>query len=129
MVIFGKTIKSQKSDEKWAITIRTPEQWQGFCSSSFWKDPVRTAGQLRLYLDADFLLQDPSAAEKILRSLTEKEIQSVIALPKILRLRDGQYLEKLRKLLLENLAYINGFQAANMEHIALLKLATAGTNI
>lgn len=115
------SIKSQKSDEKWAITIRTPEQWQGFCSSSFWKDPVRTAGQLRLYLDADFLLQDPSAAEKILRSLTEKEIQSVIALPKILRLRDGQYLEKLRKLLLENLAYINGFQAANMEHIALLK--------
>jgi U32 family peptidase len=115
------SIKSQKSDEKWAITIRTPEQWQGFCSSSFWKDPVRTAGQLRLYLDADFLLQDPSAAEKILRSLTKKEIQSVIALPKILRLRDGQYLEKLRKLLLENLAYINGFQAANMEHIALLK--------
>ena len=115
------SIKSQKSDEKWAITIRTPEQWQGFCGSSFWKDPVRTAGQLRLYLDADFLLQDPSAAEKILRSLTEKEIQSVIALPKILRLRDGQYLEKLRKLLLENLAYINGFQAANMEHIALLK--------
>ena len=115
------SIKSQKSDEKWAVTIRTPEQWQGFCSSSFWKDPVRTAGQLRLYLDADFLLQDPSAAEKILRSFTEKEIQSVIALPKILRLRDGQYLEKLRKLLLENLAYINGFQAANMEHIALLK--------
>ena len=115
------SIKSQKSDEKWAITIRTPEQWQGFCGSSFWKDPVRTAGQLRLYLDADFLLQDPSAAEKILRSLTEKEIQSVIALPKILRLWDGQYLEKLRKLLLENLAYINGFQAANMEHIALLK--------
>ena len=66
------SIKSQKSDKKWAITIRTPEQWQGFCSSSFWKDPVRTAGQLRLYLDADFLLQDPSAAEKILRSLTEK---------------------------------------------------------
>lgn len=56
-----------------------------------------------------------------MRSLTEKEIQSVIALPKILRLRDGQYLEKLRKLLLENLTYINGFQAANMEHIALLK--------
>ena len=35
-----------------------------------------------------------------MRSLTEKEIQSVIALPKILRLRDGQYLEKLRKLLI-----------------------------
>ena len=75
-----------------------PEQWQGFCSSSFWKDPVRTAGQLGLYLDADFLLQDPSAAEKILRSLTEKEIQSVIALPKILRLRDGQYLEKITEI-------------------------------
>ena len=74
---------------------------------------VHPSGKIRseppdnsLYLDADFLLQDPSAAEKILRSLTEKEIQSVIALPKILRLRDGQYLEKLRKLLLENLAYI-----------------------
>ena len=45
----------------------------------------------------------------------------MIALPKILRLRDESYLEKLQQLLQENLEFIQGFQAASMEHIELLK--------
>ena len=113
--------KIQKEKGKWAITLRTPEQWQGFCASAFSKDPVIASGPIRLYLDADFLLQDPVAANKMFRELSEKEIYCMIALPKILRLRDESYLEKLQQLLQENLEFIQGFQAASMEHIELLK--------
>ena len=113
--------KVQKEKEKWAITLRTPEQWQGFCASAFSKNPVIASGPIRLYLDADFLLQDKTAANKMFRELSEKEIYCMIALPKILRLRDEPYLEKLQQLLQENLEFIQGFQAASMEHIELLK--------
>ena len=45
----------------------------------------------------------------------------MVALPKILRLRDRQYLEKLQKFLKENQEYIRGFQAASLEHTELLR--------
>lgn len=112
-------VKHQKPEKKWAVTIRTPEQWRGLCASSFWK--ASSEDSPRLYLDADLLLQDPVFTEKLYKSLSEKELRCVIALPKILRLRDQQYLKKLQKLISDNQECIQGFQAASMEHIELLK--------
>ena len=113
--------KPRKPEAKWAIALRTEEQWQGFCNSSFWENPDISAGQLRLYLDADFLLRDPELTADIFRTLSKKELRCVIALPKILRLRDRQYLEKLQELLQQNPEEIQGFLAASMEHIKLLQ--------
>lgn len=106
---------------KWAVSLRTAEQWKGFCASPFWKDPARISGELRLYLDADLLLQDPATAAEMLQTLREKGISCLISLPKILRLRDRQYLEKLRKFLTENQKNIRGFQVASLEHAELLR--------
>ena len=116
------TLKEEReTGVEWAVSLRTPEQWRGFCRSAFFRDHAERAGRLRLYLDADFLLQDPAQTVKIFRELNEKGILCMIALPKILRLRDRQYLKDLQELLWENSEYIRGFQAASLEHIELLR--------
>lgn len=113
--------EEHKPGVEWAVSLRTPEQWQGFCRSVFYRNRAEGSGRLRLYLDADFLLQDPIQTAKIFRELNEKEILCMVSLPKILRLRDLQYLKSLQELLAENLAYIRGFQAGSLEHIELLR--------
>lgn len=109
------------TEAAWAISLRSSGQWQGFCRSAFWNRSGDAAGKLRLYLDADFLLRDPAESAAIFRKLKEKEILCMVALPKILRLRDRQYLNSLQALLSENLDYIGGFQASSLEHIGLLQ--------
>ncbi len=117
-----RTLKEEReTGVEWAVSLRTPAQWRGFCRSAFFRDHAERAGRLRLYLDADFLLQDPAQTVKIFHELNEKGILCMIALPKILRLRDRQYLKKLQELLWENSEYIRGFQAASLEHIELLR--------
>lgn len=117
----GTVKKSQKNSPEWSVTLRTPEQWQGFCASSFRKSFSPDHGQLRLYLDADFLLQDPAFTADIFRELSKKGERCVIALPKILRLRDRQYLLELKGFLQENSENIQGFLVASMEHVELLR--------
>ena len=117
-----RTVKEeQETGVEWAASLRTPGQWRGFCRSAFWRNRTTGFGRIRLYLDADFLLQDPTQTTKIFLELNEKGILCMIALPKILRLRDQQYLKDLQELLRENSEYIRGFQAASLEHIELLR--------
>lgn len=118
----GRNTKiKQETDATWSISLRTFEQWQGFCRSSFRKDPDMASGKLRLYLDADFLLPDPVMATKMLSELHQEGFLCMIAMPKILRLRDHQYLKNLQKFLMENAENICGFRAASLEHIELLR--------
>lgn len=110
------------SHEKLAVILRTQEQWHGFCRSSFWKrSSQENAGNLRIYLEADLLLADVTVAENILKQIYDKNIRSMIVLPRILRLADRQYLEKLHAFVRKNMTYIYGFRAGSMEHIELLR--------
>lgn len=113
--------KGQDRDVKWAVSLRSFEQWRGFCRSVFWTEFQAVSGKVRLYLDADFLLQDTAETAKILRKLNEKDFLCMVALPKILRLRDQQYLRELQQFVSENIEYIHGFQASSLEQIGLLE--------
>ena len=113
--------KEQAPGVSFAVSLRTKEQWQGFCRAMLRQDSPAISGKLRLYLDADLLLQDKTAVAEIFRELKGKEIQCMVSLPKILRLRDQQYLKALREFLAENIAEIHGFQAASLEQIELLR--------
>lgn len=107
-----------------AVSIQTLQQWQGLCKSSVWKKE-RTDFRLdRLYLAADFLLQDKLHATQILKKISSDykgTMQCIVALPKILRLRDQQYLRELYEFVQENTEDIQGFQAASLEQIGLLE--------
>lgn len=113
--------KGRDNAVPWAVSLRTDGQWRGFYRSVLQQGTFAGSGKLRVYLDADLLLQDPAQTAEIFHELNEKDVLCMISLPKILRLRDQQYLKTLQKLLSENLAYIRGFQASSLEHIELLR--------
>lgn len=122
--IHGREAVVQKGRDNavpWAVSLRTNGQWRGFYRSVLQQETFAVSGKLRVYLDADLLLQNPAQTTEIFRELNEKGILCMVSLPKILRLRDQQYLKKLQELLLENLGYIRGFQAGSLEHIELLR--------
>ena len=106
--------------KKFSILLQTQEQWRGFCRSVFGNGNGESTARIRLYLDADLLLQDPEAGAKMLKMASEKQIPCGIVLPKILRLRDEQYLKKLYDFARENTSCFQGFLAGSMEHIGLL---------
>lgn len=106
--------------KKFSILLQTQEQWRGFCRSVFGNGNGEPTARIRLYLDADLLLQDPEAGAEMLKMASEKQIPCEIVLPKILRLRDEQYLKKLYNFARENASCFQGFLAGSMEHIGLL---------
>lgn len=106
---------------EFAISLQTEEQWLGFYRSAFWTDIARFPGKIRLYLGADFLLQDQRTAVQILQQIKNRGFLCMISLPKILRLRDQQYVEHLHRFVLENSGNIQGFQTASLEHTGLLQ--------
>ena len=106
---------------RFAVNLRTKEQWRGFCGSPFWKEETKETRGIRVYLDADFLLQDPGYGAEILKQLTSKRAQALIALPKILRLRDAEYIRELLHFVTANRDKICGFQAASLEQVGLLE--------
>lgn len=106
--------------KKFSILLQTQEQWRGFCRSVFGNGNGESTARIRLYLDADLLLQDPEAGVEMLKMASEKQIPCEIVLPKILRLRDEQYLKKLYNFARENASCFQGFLAGSMEHIGLL---------
>ena len=56
-----------------------------------------------------------------MKKASAKQIPCGIVLPKILRLRDEQYLKKLYNFARENASCFQGFLAGSMEHIGLLR--------
>ena len=114
-------VKESPMGKKFSILLQTQEQWRGFCRSVFWSGDGEQADRIRLYLDADLLLQDPEAGTEMLKKASAKQIPCGIVLPKILRLRDEQYLKKLYNFARENASCFQGFLAGSMEHIGLLR--------
>lgn len=114
-------VKESPIGKKFSILLQTQEQWRGFCRSVFWNGDGEQVDRIRLYLDADLLLEDPEAGAEMLKKASAKQIPCGIVLPKILRLRDEQYLKKLYNFAGENASYFQGFLAGSMEHIGLLR--------
>ncbi len=111
--------KISTTRKKLAVTLQTEEQWKGFCRSVFWTDS--DAYEIRLYLEADLLLKDPSAGRGKLQQIYDRQIPCLIVFPKILRLRDAQYLKSLHAFVQENGDKVQGFRVGSMEHIGLLR--------
>ena len=60
--------------KKFSILLQTQEQWRGFCRSVFGNGNGEPTARIRLYLDADLLLQDPEAGAEMLKMASEKQI-------------------------------------------------------
>lgn len=116
-----RTQQDQHEKKDFSVSIQSRPQWLGVCSSAFWKESVSGKRIDRMYLDTDFLLQNVSEASQMLKQIAEKSIQCILMFPKILRLKDQQYLKELSAFLQENTEYIHGFLVASLEQIGVLK--------
>ena len=100
--------------------LRTGEQWNGFLRSSFFKRPDKHTS-LRIYVDSDLFISWGNTITEHLQLLKELPAETVLALPRIIRLRDSRYLNMLEKYVRDNLEQIDGFLTGSLEHIGLLQ--------
>ena len=91
-----------------SLYLRTAEQWNGFLRSSFLKKPKEHTS-LRIYVDNDLFLTWGDTIAEHLQILKKISAETVLALPKIIRLRDSRYLKLLEKSIRDNLEAVDGF--------------------
>lgn len=103
-----------------SLYLRTAEQWNGFLRSSFLKKPKEHTS-LRIYVDSDLFLTWGDTIAEHLQILKKIPAETVLALPKIIRLRDSRYLKLLEKSIRDNLEAVDGFLISSLEHVGLLQ--------
>lgn len=103
-----------------SLYLRTAEQWNGFLRSSFLKKPKEHTS-LRIYVDSDLFLTWGDTIAEHLQILKKISAETVLALPKIIRLRDSRYLKLLEKSIRDNLEAVDGFLISSLEHVGLLQ--------
>lgn len=103
-----------------SLYLRTAEQWNGFLRSSFLKKPKEHTS-LRIYVDSDLFLTWGDSIAEHLQILKKIPAETVLALPKIIRLRDSRYLKLLEKSIRDNLEAVDGFLISSLEHVGLLQ--------
>ena len=103
-----------------SLYLRTAEQWNGFLRSSFLKKP-KEHSSLRIYVDSDLFLTWGDTIAEHLQILKKISAETVLALPKIIRLRDSRYLKLLEKSIRDNLEAVDGFLISSLEHVGLLQ--------
>ena len=97
---------SVTSQSGFSLYLRTMEQWNAFRKSPFYQKNVR------IYLESDIFSEWAATADG--------QHKIILAFPKILRLRDRQYLAGLEKCVYDNLDKIDGFLIGSMEHMGLI---------
>ena len=103
-----------------SLYLRTAEQWNGFLRSSFLKK-TKEHTSLRIYVDSDLFLTWGDTIAEHLQILKKIPAETVLALPKIIRLRDSRYLKLLEKSIRDNLEAVDGFLISSLEHVGLLQ--------
>ena len=110
----------QPKQSGFSLYLRTAEQWNGFLRSSFLKSPKEHTS-LRIYVDSDLFLTWGDTITEHLQLLKNIPAETVLALPKIIRLRDSRYLNTLEKNIRDNLEWIDGVLMSSLEHVGLLQ--------